>query len=272
MNPLSNPLVMEWANLLVRWFHVIAGIAWIGQTYLFNRMERSWVKSKKPNIMGELWMVHGGGFYLVEKQKWPELMPRKLHWFKWESALTWLSGFLLLMIVYWAGAPLLEYGSDLSRAQGIGVSLAVLIGGWIGYNLIWRSPLGKYEPVGIAVSWAAVVALAWELTKVLSNRAAYLHIGAMFGTIMVCNVWMVILPNQRKMMKITKEGGKPIPELAARSARCSKHNTFMSVPVIFLMMSSHFSAATFGRDDGWMILGGLLLLGFAGAKLVRDYF
>jgi uncharacterized membrane protein len=267
-------MVSEWLNLLLRWFHVIAGIMWIGQTYLFNWMERSFERPRdakeKPNISGELWMVHGGGFYLVEKQKWPELMPRKLHWFKWEAAFTWISGVLLLGVVYWAGAPLLEYGSALTRAQGIGVSLGVLLGGLGAYHLVWRSPLGRWEPLGAAVCWLLIAALAWGLAHVLSNRAAYLHIGAMFGTIMAANVWLTILPNQSKMIAITKAGGKPDPKLAAYAARCSKHNTYMSVPLIFTMISNHFPAATFGRDCGWAILSVLVLVGWGAAKLIRE--
>ena len=266
---------LEWSNLLTRWVHVLAGITWIGQTYLFNWMERVLEPppdpKTKPNISGELWMVHGGGFYLVEKQKWPEIMPRRLHWFKWEAGLTWISGMLLLGIVYWAGAPLLPYGSALSQTQGVLVSLGVLLGGFVVYHLIWDSPLGRSEPAGVLVSWVLIVALTYGLGHVLSNRAAYLHIGAMFGTIMVSNVWMVIIPNQRKMMRITETGGPPQPELARRSARCSKHNTYMSVPLIFTMLSTHFPDATFGRDCGWAILGGLILLGFGAAKVIRDH-
>ncbi|MBI3552565.1 MAG: urate hydroxylase PuuD [Elusimicrobia bacterium] len=266
---------LEWSNLIVRWFHVIAGITWIGQTYLFNWMERVLEPppnpTAKPNISGELWMVHGGGFYLVEKQKWPEIMPRTLHWFKWEAGLTWITGMLLLGIVYWVGAPLLPYGSALSQAQGVGVSLGVLIGGYLAYHLIWDTTLGKSEPVGVLISWALIVLLAYELSHVLSNRAVYLHVGAMFGTIMVSNVWLIIIPNQKKMMAITAAGGPPQPELAKRSARCSRHNTFMSVPLIFTMISNHFPDATFGRGCGWAILGGLVLFGFGAAKIIRDY-
>lgn len=269
-------LAKEWANLFARWVHVIAGVMWIGQTYLFNWMERVLEAppdpKAKPNISGELWMVHGGGFYLVEKQKWPELMPRTLHWFKWEAMMTWLSGMTLLMIVYWAGAPLLDYASPLSRAQGISISIAVLIGGWLGYNLIWfKTPLGKSEPVGAAVSWVCIVALAHGLYHCFSNRAAYLHIGAMFGTIMVSNVWMVIIPNQKKIMKLTESGGAPQPELSREAGRRSKHNTYMSVPLLFTMISNHFPAATFGRASGPWILGALVLVGWGAAKAIRDH-
>ncbi len=267
--------LQEWLNLVLRWMHVIAGIMWIGSTYLFNWIERTFTPpedaASKPNISGELWMVHGGGFYLVEKQKWPEIMPRTLHWFKWESMMTWISGFLLLVVVYWAGAPLLPYGSPLSRLQGVGISAGVLVGGVLVYNLLWNySPLRNRERLGIAVSWVLIVALAWELTRLLTDRAAYLHIGAMFGTIMVANVWMIILPNQRKMMAITEAGGKPDPELGQRAARCSRHNTYMSVPLIFCMISNHFPGVTFGRGYNWLILGGLILAGWAAAKVIRD--
>jgi uncharacterized membrane protein len=266
--------MQEWLNLFVRWVHVIAGVMWIGQTYLFNWMERALTPPtdpKKTNISGELWMVHGGGFYLVEKQKWPELMPKVLHWFKWEAASTWISGMILLAVVYWTGAPLLDYGSSLSQAQGVGISIGVLVLGWLVYDTLWNSPIGKNEKLGAAISWVLVVALAWELGHFLSNRAVYLHIGAMFGTIMVANVWMRILPNQRKMIALTKAGLPHDPSLAARSRRCSKHNTFMSVPLIFTMISNHFPNATYGRDYNWAILGGLILLGWGGAKVIRDY-
>lgn len=262
---------LDWLHLVLRWFHVIAGIMWIGTTWLFNWMERVLTASTKPNIMGEMWMVHGGGFYLVEKQKWPEVMPRELHWFKWESMLTWLSGLGLLMVVYWAGAPLLEYGSPLSRWQGIGVSIGAMVLGRVAYDLVWRSPLGLSEPLGAAVCWVLAVAAAWLLGRWLSDRAVFLHIGAMFGTIMVTNVWMTILPNQSKALAIAKAGGKPEPELSRQAARCSKHNTYMSVPVIFTMISNHFPANTFGRDYNWVILGLLILAGFGAAKLIRDH-
>lgn len=267
-------MVSEWLNLMVRWFHVIAGIMWIGTTYLFNWMERELTPPEgggKDNIMGELWMVHGGGFYLVEKQKWPESMPRALHWFKWESMMTWVSGMLLLWIVYWSGAPLLEYGSDLSRAQGIGVSIGALVLGWAVYNAMLRTPLSRSEYAFAAVGWVLVVALSYGLNHMLGNRAMYLHIGAMFGTIMVTNVWMIILPNQTRMLEITKAGGKPDPALAVRAGRCSKHNTYMSVPLIFTMISNHFPATTFGRDCNWAILGLLILVGWGAAKVIRDH-
>ena len=265
----------EWLNLILRWVHVIAGIMWIGQTYLFNWMERVLEKpadpKAKPNISGELWMVHGGGFYLVEKQKWPEIMPRTLHWFKWESFFTWLSGFFLLVVVYWMGAPLQEYGAELGRPAAIALSAGVLVFGVAGYNLLFNhTPLGKHEALGAAVSWVLIVALAYLMTRWFSDRAVYLHVGAMFGTIMVANVWMTIIPNQKKMMKLAESGGAPNQELARRSGRCSKHNTFMSVPLLFTMISNHFPATTFGTDHGLIVLAVLIPAGWAAAWFIRE--
>jgi len=246
---------------------------WIGQTILFHWMERTFVPSddpKKTNIAGELWMVHGGGFYLVEKQKWPERSPKTLHWFKWEAMMTWITGMFLLMIVYWAGPSLLGYGSEYTKAQGIGMSVAVLIGGFIGYRAIWRSPLKDYPVAGAVLSWLAVTVLACGLTKVFSDRAAVIHIGAMFGTIMVSNVWMTIIPNQRKMIKITEEGGEPQQDLAKQSKLCSTHNTYMTVPLIFTMIASHYPTITYGTEHGWAILSGLILVGFFGAWIIKE--
>lgn len=264
----------EWLDLVLRWFHVIAGISWIGQTYLFNWMERAMTPpddQAKKNISGELWMVHGGGFYLVEKQKWPEIMPHALHWFKWEAALTWMSGVMLLGIVYWAGAPLLDYGSDTSRSMGIALSIGYLVAGWILYDALWTTPLKKNEPLGAALCWVLILASAYGLSHFLSWRAVYLHIGAMFGTIMVANVWMRILPSQRKIIAIAKAGGPPDQSLAERARRCSKHNTFMSVPLIFLMISNHYPAATYGGNWNLMALAVLIPIGWIAAKIIRDW-
>lgn len=266
-------VVGEWLNLVLRWFHVIAGIMWIGQTYLFNWMERTFTPpdkpETKPNISGELWMVHGGGFYLVEKQKWPEIMPKTLHWFKYEALFTWISGFLLLVVVYWAGAPLLPYASEVPRWQGMLISAGSLVAAMGIYRAIWFTPIGDNLPLGIVLSWVAIVASAWLLGKVFSDRSVFLHVGAMFGTIMVTNVWMTILPNQRKMMALTEAGGKPEPRLATLSGRCSKHNTYMSVPLIFTMISNHFPS-TFSCPCAPLVLGGFVLVGWGAAKLIRD--
>jgi uncharacterized membrane protein len=265
----------EWLSLLLRWMHAITGIMWIGQTYLFNWMEKAFEPPKdaasKPNISGELWMVHGGGFYLVEKQKWPEIMPRTLHWFKWESFFTWLSGFFLLGVAYWMGAPLQEYGSELPRAQAVAISLGALVGAVLFYRLIWKTPLGRSEAVGGVVWYLFLLGAEAFLTRFFSARAAYLHVGAMMGTVMTANVWMTIIPNQRKIMAIAEAGGPPRPELALESKRCSKHNTFMSMPLLFTMLSNHYPAITFGGDHPSLVLALLLPAGAFVAYLIREH-
>jgi uncharacterized membrane protein len=265
----------EWLSLFLRWMHVITGIMWIGQTYLFNWMEKAFEPppdaKAKPNISGELWMVHGGGFYLVEKQKWPEIMPRTLHWFKWESFFTWLSGLLLLAVVYWAGAPLQDYGAALPRAQAIGISVLALVGAVAVYRLIWKTPLGRSEAVGGIVWGLFLFVSGVALMQVLSARAAYLHVGAMMGTVMVSNVWMTIIPNQKKIMAITAAGGPPRPELSAQAKRCSKHNTFMSMPLLFTMLSNHYPSITFGGAHPLLVLALLLPAGAFAAHLIREH-
>jgi uncharacterized membrane protein len=265
----------DWLSLGLRWMHMITGIMWIGQTYLFNWMEKAFEPppdaAAKPNISGELWMVHGGGFYLVEKQKWPEIMPRTLHWFKYESLFTWISGFLLLSVTYWMGAPLQDYGADLPRAQAIGNSIAALVGAVLFYRLIWRTPLGRSEAVGGVVWYLFLVGAGWALTRVFSARAAYLHVGARMGSVMTSSVWFTIIPNQKKIMAITEAGGPPRPELSAEAKRCSKHNTLMSMPLLFAMLSNHYPAITFGGDHPTFVLAVLLPLGALIAHLIREH-
>jgi len=263
----------EWLNLLLRWTHVIAAIMWIGQTYLFNWLEVRIRRgtTDKENVEGEVWMVHGGGFYLVEKQRVPEDMPKTLYWFKWESAATWISGFLLLIVVYYMGGLVVGAGSDLTTWQGIGIGLGTLVGGWLVYSLLCRTPLLGNDAAFGAVSWVLIVAIAYGLFQVLTARAAYIHVGAMFGTIMAANVWMRILPAQRQMIAATKAGTAVDLKLAARAKQCSKHNTFLSVPVVLIMVSYHFPTATYGNPYGWAVLGALILVGWIAAKFLRNH-
>lgn len=267
--------LQEWTSLFLRWGHAIAGIMWIGQTYLFNWMEKAFEPPKdaaaKPNISGELWMVHGGGFYLVEKQKWPEVMPRTLHWFKWEAMLTWLTGFGLLVSTYWLGAPLLDYGSSMPRWQGVLVSSASLVAAVAAYRLVWKTPLGRSEGLGFAALYAFAVLSGALLARLLSDRAAYLHVGAMMGTVMVTNVWMTIIPNQKRIMAISEANGTPQPELSLEAKRCSKHNTFMSMPLLFLMLSNHYPATTFGGPHALLVLAVILPLGAWFSRLIREH-
>jgi len=267
--------IHEWLNLIFRWVHVIVGIMWIGQTYLFNWLETRFREpanaSEKKNVAGQVWMVHGGGFYLVEKQTVPEMMPRKLYWFKWESAFTWISGFLLLIVVYYMGGLVLLPDSELSEMAGVGIGLGTLVGGWVVYALLCRTPLLNNDSLFAVVSYVLIVVLIYLLGQVLSDRATYIHIGAMFGTIMAANVWMRIMPAQRQMVAATTAGTEVDKRLASRAKQCSKHNTFLSVPLIFLMISNHFPTATYGNEHGWIVLSILILVGWGAAKLIRDH-
>jgi uncharacterized membrane protein len=262
----------EWINLLVRWFHVMAGILWIGQTWLFTWFEAHFTPSDPPreNVAGELWMVHSGGFYLVQKQKVPEILPRTLHWFRYEAAFTWLSGLVLLAVVYYAGGILRD-----ERVSSIGQGAAIVLGigllpvAWLVYDALCRSPLGRSEMATGAVGFVLIMAVAWGLLHAFSARAAYMHVGAMLGTLMVANVWERILPAQRKMVAVAREGGTQVPELAEQAKLRSKHNTFMVVPLLFIMLSSHFPTVSYGHRHAWLRLGLFVLLGWGAAKVAR---
>jgi uncharacterized membrane protein len=265
----------EWLNLAVRWIHVFAGILWIGQTYLFTwldgRLTAEEQAATRGNAAAQVWMVHSGGFYVVEKRKVPELLPGKLHWFRWEAALTWLSGMVLLVIVYYMGGVLVDDSvARIGVGTGIAIGIGLLIITWVIYDQMGQSPVGKSESLFAVVSFLLIVGIAYGLTRVLSGRAAYIHVGAMFGTLMTANVWMRILPAQRKMVAALKEGRKPDAALAARAKLRSKHNTYMVVPVVFIMLSNHFPTATYGNTYNWIILAVLVLVGWGAARIIRN--
>lgn len=258
-----DPTLSEWLNLILRWSHVVLGVLWIGQTAFFSWLDsRLTVEAPEDGGPEKIWMVHSGGFYLVEKQKQPEIMPRTLHWFRWEAALTWLSGMLLLTVVYYMGGLMLDYDSEMPMSQAIAIGLGTLILGWVIYDLMWISPLARHPRLASAISLAMVFGVAYGLSTVLSGRAAYLHIGALFGTIMAANVWMRILPAQRQMLGAVREGGTPDMTLGARAKQRSGHNTFMALPVIFIMISSHFPTISYGHRLNWLMLAGFIIVGF----------
>lgn len=263
----------EWLHLAMRWLHVFAGILWIGQTYFFTWLDRRLgeEENRQDSSPAQVWMVHSGGFYVVERQKGLELLPRRLHWFRWEAALTWLSGLVLLILVYYLGGVLLAPDvADIPLGAGIGIGLGVLMLGWPLYDFLWRSPLGRSEAAAATVSFLLLVAVSYGLSKVLSARAAYMHVGALMGTVMAANVWLHILPAQRRMLAAAREGRPHDPVLAARAKQRTKHNTYMVVPVIFIMLSSHFPVATYGQQYNWVILAGLILVGWGAAKILRS--
>ena len=265
--------IVPWLNLAVRWLHFITGIAWIGSSFYFvwldNHLEEP--KEKKKGMSGELWSVHGGGFY--HKQKYavaPEQMPDNLHWFKWEAYFTWMSGFALLAIVYYLGADLFlidKSKMDLTQTQAIGISLAFLIGGWVFYDGLCRSPIGRNNKLTGIIWFASLVGAAYALTHIFSDRAAFIHIGAIVGTSMAANVFMVIIPNQRKVVAALTAGEAPDPRLGQIGKQRSLHNNYMTLPVLFLMISNHYPM-TFSNPYNWVIVAGIGLVGI----LVRHFF
>ena len=270
-----DPTLSEWLNLIVRWVHVFAGIMWIGTTYYFTWLDARLTEEEQAvantGNTAQVWMVHSGGFYVVEKRKLPDLLSRKLHWFRWEAASTWLSGMLLLVVVYYLGGGALvdRDVSNISVGAAVALGVGLLVVGWLVYDLMMISPLGKNEKAFAVIAYLIVVAVTYGLTRVLSGRAAYIHVGAMLGTIMAANVWMRILPAQGKMIAAIKEGRQVDQALAAQAKFRSKQNTFMAVPVVFIMISNHFPSATYGDRYNWAILSVLILLGWGAAKFIR---
>jgi uncharacterized membrane protein len=267
--------IREWLNLLARWVHVFAAILWVGQTYYFTWLDGQFNKLAK-NAAGDgasasIWMVHSGGFYTVDKQKSLKVGPEQVHWFRWEALMTWLSGMVLLFLVYYSSSGLIDPDiAEISQLRGIVIGLAVLAVGWIVYDVALRSPLGKSESLFAAFSLVMIAVLAWGLTHVFSGRAAYIHVGAVLGTIMTANVWFRILPSQRKMIAAAAAGAKFDASLGAQAKLRSKHNTFMAVPVVFIMISNHFPVATYGNAYSWEVLVGLVVLGWTAAKVIRE--
>jgi uncharacterized membrane protein len=270
-----DPTISEWLNLIFRWVHVFAGIMWVGTTYYFTWLDARLTEEEKAvantGNAAQIWMVHSGGFYVVEKRKVPDLVSRTLHWFRWEAGTTWLSGFALLVLVYYIGGGALVDPDvrDINVSTAIALGVGVLIVGWLVYDLMMISPLGKNEKAFAVTAYLLIVGTTYELTRFLSGRAAYIHIGAMFGTIMAANVWMRILPAQKKMIAAIKEGRKPDDALSAQAKLRSKQNTFMAVPVVFIMISNHFPGVTYGDRYNWAVLSILILVGWIAAKFIR---
>jgi uncharacterized membrane protein len=266
------PAISEWSNLILRWIHVFVAILWIGQTYYFTKLDlRLNAEERNPRAGGtsaQVWMVHSGGFFIAERQSTPKLLPTKLHRFRWEALLTWISGFLLLGLLYYSDGLLLDSSvAQINMGAGIGIGIGTLIVGWTVYDLLWVSPLGRAPVVCGIICYLLIVGLAYGLTHLLSGRAAYIHVGALFGTIMSANVWARILPASRKMLSAVKQGRQPDMTLGARAKARTVHNTYMTFPVIFLMISNHFPG-TYGSSYNWLILSGLVLAGAIAAKLV----
>jgi uncharacterized membrane protein len=266
-------LLGDWTNLLLRWTHFIAGIAWIGSSFYFIWLDRALAAPParpptrpRPGVEGELWMVHSGGFYQTEKRRpGPGEMPAVLHWFKWEALLTWVSGIALLVLVYYlSDAYLLDPRvSGIGRGTATALGIALLVVGWVVYDALWRSPLAAHPAVATAVSLLLLAAVTIASCRLLSGRAAYMHVGALIGTLMVANVWMRILPAQQEMIDAAKAGRQPDFTLGERAKRRSVHNSYMTFPLLFIMLSNHYPA-TYASPDNWLVL---LLLCVAGAAV-----
>lgn len=267
----------EWLNLIVRWLHLITGIAWIGASFYFVWLDNN-IRPPKPGselankgVAGELWAVHGGGFYNPQKYLVaPKELPEELHWFKWEAYWTWISGFSLLFIVYYfnASAMMIDKSvADLTSWQAIGIGLGTLIAGWTFYDLLCRSPLGKSEGWLGIVMFGFIVAVAFILSKLLSGRAAYIHVGAMIGTMMVGNVLMLIIPGQRKLVEAMQAGKSPNPIHGQKAKQRSVHNNYFTLPVLFIMISNHY-AMTYSHAYNWLVLAAIIAAGV----LIRHFF
>jgi len=267
------PEAMEWISLILRWTHVLAGIYWIGQTYYFTKLEGRMALdeelAKHAGRLPQVWLVHSGSFSLVEKQSSPKAIPAKFYWFRWEALVTWVSGFLLLGLLYYSGGLLLDDSvSSIGIGAGTAIGLGTLFLGFAVYEGIYRSPLARVPVVAGTVCYLLVVAVAYGLTHLISGRAAYIHVGALFGTIMAANVWMGILPATRKMLVCIREGRPIDPKVSERAKGRTIHNTYMTVPLIFLMISNHFPTATYGSSYNWVVLSALILVGGISAKFI----
>ncbi|MBV9218904.1 MAG: urate hydroxylase PuuD [Methylobacteriaceae bacterium] len=259
-------LLYEWANFVVRWIHVIAAIAWIGSSFYFVHLDLS--LRRRPNLPagvgGDAWQVHGGGFYHMLKYLIaPPHMPEELTWFKWEAYFTFLSGFLLLSIIYYLNADLYLIDKtvwDMPQWLAVALAIAALAGGWLIYDLLYRTPLADNDNALLAVVFALLVAAAFGLTKIFSGRGAFMELGAIIGTIMVANVAMNIMPNQRKTVAALLAGQTPNPAYGKAAKQRSLHNNYLTLPALFLMLSNHYPLA-FATRWNWAIAGIVIVIG-----------
>ena len=249
---------IEWLNLIIRWIHITVGIAWIGASFYFNWLEQTLDRRQpKSGIAGELWAVHGGGFYhLVKYDVAPAELPERLHWFKWEAYSTWLSGVLLLSLVYYLNADvyLLKNNQDLLSSTGaLYLGIGLLIIGWFAYDALCKTALVDKGLLFATLLLVVFALVSWGLDMVFNGRAAYIHVGALIGTLMVGNVFRVIIPAQKAMVAAMKNGSLPDGKLGQAAMRRSLHNNYLTLPVLFIMVSNHYPS-TFGHEYNWLIL------------------
>ena len=266
-------ILLEWLEFAVRWVHVITAIAWIGSSFYFIALDLGLKKnSSLPyGVTGEEWQVHGGGFYNIQKYSVaPTNLPKDLIWFKWESYSTWLSGFFLLAIVYYGGADLYLIDTeiaDINNLQAIAISLGSILFGWVIYNNACKSPLGNNSNLLLLLLFFFLLFLSWFYTSIFSGRAAFLHLGAITATLMTANVFFIIIPNQKIVVSDLKAGRKPDPKFGIIAKQRSTHNNYLTLPVIFFMLSNHYPLA-FASELNWAIAPLVFLLGVS----IRHYF
>jgi uncharacterized membrane protein len=256
----------ELLDLLLRWIHLIAGIMWIGNSMLFNWLDRNLVKpadAKNPLLDGEIWLLHSGGFYQVEKKQLaPSEMPAALHWFKWQNFTTWISGISLLVVVYYLQGAAFLLDPEVAKLEptaGIALCVMIIVGAWFIYDLIWS--LSEENTIGpVALSFALLALLAWGLTHLVSGRAAFIHVGVILGTLMTGNVWYHIIPSQKALVAATESGQAQDKKLALRAKQRSIHNNYMTFPLLFIMISNHFPS-TYSDPRAWIVLFVLILAG-----------
>ena len=266
-------ILLEWLEFAVRWVHIITAIAWIGSSFYFIALDLGLKKnsSLQYGVTGEEWQVHGGGFYNIQKYSIaPPNLPQDLIWFKWESYSTWLSGFFLLAIVYYGGADLYLIDTeiaDINNFQAISISLGSILFGWIIYNSACKSPLGNNSNLLLILLFFFLLFLSWFYTSIFSGRAAFLHLGAITATLMTANVFFIIIPNQKIVVSDLKAGRNPDPKFGIIAKQRSTHNNYLTLPVIFFMLSNHYPLA-FASELNWAIAPLVFLLGVS----IRHYF
>ena len=266
------PLFLDWLDLIVRWIHIIVGIAWIGTSFYFN-----WLDSRldreidNKDIDGELWSVHSGGFYHINKLKGPpKKFPKELHWFKWEAYTTWISGFALLIIIYYLNAESMMIDKNVNNINSftaIVISLSFLAASWLIYDFLCKSNLINNTILFSTVCLIVAIIISYLLTKIYGSRAAYIHVGASLGTIMAANVFRVIIPSQKNMVDAALANKEPDLQKGLSAKTRSIHNNYLTLPVLFIMISSHFPF-TYGHKYNWLILAVISIIG----ALVRHYF
>ena len=268
--------LLDWLGLLLRWLHMVTGIAWIGASFYFVWLDNHLQPPREgeaadPGVAGELWAVHGGGFYRSQKYRLaPVLLPPTLHWFYWEAYSTWLSGFALLCLLYFLRAEgyLIDPAvAALSKPVAIGLAVSFIIASWLIYDALCRSPLGRRARALSAVVGVALAAEAWGLCQLFSGRGAFMVFGSALGSIMVANVLLVIIPGQRELVRAKQQGRDPDPSPGLRARQRSVHNTYFTLPVLFVMISNHY-AMTYGARYNWLVL---IAISFAGA-CIRGWF